>query len=219
MDCEIELAEEFQPSGLAACQELSGEEVFQVFVVYHDIYERSRTFQIMTPAGECLKDHQELLIMSIVVQLCSGKGAEVKSNRVDLIVGANDGEDGSNSIARGISLYHDRSIGGPVNKHQCRGKCILQVKKELLTVIREVPENSFMDEVGERDHNVRVALDEPAVEVGEAKEGLNVLDLPWLRPIENCLDFVMGRRKPRQGEEYLRYSIVSESHSHFSNLR
>ena len=37
-DCEIELAEEFRPLGLAACQELSGGEVFQIFVVRDNIY-------------------------------------------------------------------------------------------------------------------------------------------------------------------------------------
>ena len=58
-----------------------------------------------------------------------------------------------------------------------------------------------MSEAGERDHNVRVALDEPAVEIGEAKEGLNVLDFAWFGPIENCLDFVMGHREPGRGKD------------------
>ena len=74
-DCEIELAEEFRPLGLAVHQELSGGEVFQFFVVHDDIYGRSRAFQVMMPAGECLKDHQKLLIVSVIVQLCSSKGA------------------------------------------------------------------------------------------------------------------------------------------------
>ena len=153
----------------------------------------------MTPAGERLKDCQELLIISVVVQLCSSKGVGVKSNRVDLIVRASDGEDGGNGVVRGVGLYHDRSIRGPVNEHQCRGKRIIQAEEGLPTIIGEVSRNSFLGEVGERDHNVQVTLDEPAVEIGEAKEGLNVLDFPWLGPIENCLDFVAGHRKPGWG--------------------
>ena len=39
------------------------------------------------------------------------------------------------------------------------------------------------------------------IEVGEAKEGLNVLNFLQLRPIENCLDFVSGHGEPRQGED------------------
>ena len=76
-----------------------------------------------------------------------------------------------------------------------------------------------MGGAGERDHDVQVALDEPAVEIGKAKEGLNVLDFPWFRPIKNCLDFVMGHREPKQERIYPRYSTVSECHSHFSSLR
>ena len=114
-DCKIELAEEFRPSSLAVCQELGGGEVFQVFVVRDDIYGGGRAFQVMAPGGECLKDHQELLIMSIVVQLHSGKGVGVKDDGVDLIVGASNGEDGSNGIVGGVSLYRNRSVRGPVN--------------------------------------------------------------------------------------------------------
>ena len=153
-DCKIELAEEFRPLGLVARQKLSGGEVFQIFVVYDDIYGGSGAFQVMPPGGECLKDHQELLIMSIVVQLRSGKGVGVKDDGVDLIIGASNGEDGSDGIVGGVSLYRDRSVGGPVNEHQCGGEHIFQAEEGLLTVIREVPRNSFSGEVGKRDHDV-----------------------------------------------------------------
>ena len=93
-------------------------------MVRDDIYGGGGAFQVITPGGECLKDRQELLIMSVVVQLRSGEGAGVKSDRVDLVVGASDGEDGSDGVVGGVGLYHDRSIGGPVNEHQCRGEHI-----------------------------------------------------------------------------------------------
>ena len=73
--------------------ELSSGEVFQVFVVRDNIYGEGGAFQVMTPGGECLKDCQELLIVSIVVQLRSSEGAGVKSDRVDLIVEASDGSE------------------------------------------------------------------------------------------------------------------------------
>ena len=120
---------------------------------------------------------------------------------MDLIVRARNGEDGGEGIVGGISLYHDRSIGGPVNEHQCGGEHIFQVEEGLPTVVGEVPRNSFLGEAGERDHNVQVALDEPVVEIGEAKEGLNVLDFLRFRPIEDCLDFVAGHREPGWGKD------------------
>ena len=39
------------------------------------------------------------------------------------------------------------------------------------------------------------------IEVGEAKEGLNVLNFPWLGPVKNCLDFVSGHGEPGWGED------------------
>ena len=89
-------------------------------MVHDDIHGRGRAPQVMTPGGECLKNCQELLIVSILVQLHSGKGAGVKGNGVDLIVGASNGEDGGDGIVGGVGLYRDRSIGGPVNEHLLR---------------------------------------------------------------------------------------------------
>ena len=39
------------------------------------------------------------------------------------------------------------------------------------------------------------------IEVGEAKEGLNVLNFPWFRPVKNCLDFVLGHGELRWGKD------------------
>jgi len=44
------------------------------------------------------------------------------------------------------------------------------------------------DETGEQDNDIRVVEYEALVEVGEAKEGLNVPNFPWLRPILYGLD-------------------------------
>ena len=88
-----------------------------------------------------------------------------------------------------------------MNEHWYKGEHIFQVEEGLLTVVGQVPRNSFLGEVGERDHNVQVALDEPVVKIGEAKEGLDVLDFSWFRPIENCLDFVTGHKEPGWGED------------------
>ena len=35
-------------------------------------------------------------------------------------------------------------------------------------------------------------MDESSIEIGESEERLNVLDLPRLRPIDDCLDFRLG---------------------------
>ena len=60
-----------------------------------------------------------------------------------------------------------------------------------------------MDEMHEGNHYIQVALNEPAIEVGEAKKGLNVLNFLQLGPVENCLDFVLDHGEPRWGEKYI----------------
>jgi hypothetical protein len=54
--------------------------------------------------------------------------------------------------------------------------------------------------MSEGSGDFRVAIDEPAVEVGKAKEGLNVFDFPRFRPIEDGLHFVFGHAESVGGE-------------------
>ena len=44
-------------------------------------------------------------------------------------------------------------------------------------------------------------MNEPPIEVGEAKAGLNVLDILEFGPILNSLDFVVGYGEPRGRED------------------
>ena len=49
-----------------------------------------------------------------------------------------------------------------------------------------------MGEAGERDSDVQVVVDEATIEISETEEGLNVFNLPRLRPFANDFDFVVG---------------------------
>jgi hypothetical protein len=46
--------------------------------------------------------------------------------------------------------------------------------------------------MSEGSGDFRVAINEPVVEVGKAKKGLNVLDFPQFRPIKDGLHFVFS---------------------------
>jgi hypothetical protein len=46
-----------------------------------------------------------------------------------------------------------------------------------------------------------VAVDEPAVEIGKAKKGLNVFDFVWLWPIEDSLHFVFSHAESIRGKD------------------
>ncbi|KIK75127.1 hypothetical protein PAXRUDRAFT_173708 [Paxillus rubicundulus Ve08.2h10] len=73
--------------------------------------------------------------------------------------------------------------------------------------IGEVPQSVLLGEAGERNNNVRIIIDETAVEVGEAKEGLDVLDFMRFWPIRNGFDFVGGH-----SQAYLTDMLFLEGH-------
>ena len=52
-----------------------------------------------------------------------------------------------------------------------------------------------MGEPHERDNDVGVVMNESMVEVHESKEGLNVLNFPWFRPIRDGPNFLRGHRE------------------------
>src|SRR4030081_358112 len=53
----------------------------------------------------------------------------------------------------------------------------------------ESEDSILFEESSEGDNDARIPLDEAAVEIGEAEEGLEVSDCPWLRPGEDSVDF------------------------------
>ena len=59
-------------------------------------------------------------------------------------------------------------------------------------------------------------MNEVMVEVGEAKERLNILDFSSYRPILNDLDFSRGLVRPSRDSIYLRYSQEVVWNSHLS---
>jgi hypothetical protein len=54
----------------------------------------------------------------------------------------------------------------------------------------EVKGDAFVHEAGKWNDDVGIVVDESTVEVGEAEEGLDVFDLPWLGPVTDGLDLV-----------------------------
>jgi hypothetical protein len=55
--------------------------------------------------------------------------------------------------------------------------------------------------MSEGSGDFRVAIDELMIEVGEAKEGLNVLDFPQFWPIEDGLHFVFSHAESVRGKD------------------
>jgi len=86
MNDQVKRGEVFQPSGLPTGVNLRGGEILQVFVVGHDVNREGRALQVVMPALESLEDSEELLVVSIVVQLGCSQSARVEHDWSYLII-------------------------------------------------------------------------------------------------------------------------------------
>ncbi|KIK79549.1 hypothetical protein PAXRUDRAFT_161063, partial [Paxillus rubicundulus Ve08.2h10] len=152
--------------GLAVCQDFGGGKVFEVFVVCDDV---------MAPGVECFMDGKEFLVMGVIVELQSGEGLGVEHDWAEFIIQAVDGKI-SNDIVGGVGLNDDRGTRNPMSQNRSRGEGIFQALESGAAFFGEVPQSVFLSEVGEWNNNVRIIIDEAAVEVGKTKEGLDVFD-------------------------------------------
>ena len=101
-------------------QEFGGCEIFKIFVVSDNVDWSARAFKVMMPSPEGLMNSEELLIVGVIVELRSGEGARVESDRPDLVIWAPDGDNSGDGIVRGVGFHNDRSIRHPMSKY---GSC------------------------------------------------------------------------------------------------
>src|SRR5882724_60183 len=74
-----------------------------------------------------------------------------------------------------------------MGKDQSCGESLFKCFKGRLAIIGEMPWGTLAGKTHERDCDFGISIDEMMVEVGKAKEGLNVLDFSWYWPILNDL--------------------------------
>jgi hypothetical protein len=129
--------------------------------------------------------------MDIVVKLGGIEGPRVKSDRVDFRVGSDDGKDGSEGVVGGICLNDELSVRSPISEDRSRGESFLQSFKRLFTVVRKVPRNAFPSEACKRNNDSGIVMNETTIEVGETKEGLDVLDGARFGPVANDFNLVV----------------------------
>jgi len=76
-----------------------------------------------------------------------------------------------------------------MHEDQSLGKSLLEGVEHGVGLGIPVPRRIFAGEVSEGYDDVRIVEDETSVEVGEAKEGLNLLEILRSWPLENSIDF------------------------------
>src|SRR5438270_10765396 len=112
----------------------------------------------------------------------------MKSNRVKMTILGGDGEDCCEGIVRGIGFGEDWSVWNPVSKYWGSGECFFEYVEGFAGLLGELIRDPLTGKTSEGDHDIGVVENEPSIEVGEAEEGLNMLDFPRLGPILYDLD-------------------------------
>jgi hypothetical protein len=79
---------------------------------------------------------------------------------------------------------------GAVTSEGNFNKSIFEEVEGVTGLFGKVEGDAFVREAGKRDDDVGIVVDESMVEIGEAEEGLDVFDFPWLRPVTDGLDLV-----------------------------
>ena len=79
-----------------------------------------------------------------------------------------------------------------MSENRSGGESLLQEVESGATIIGEFPRSVFAGKLHERNDDVGVVVDESMVKVRKSKEGLNVLNFPWFRPIGDGLNFLCG---------------------------
>ena len=115
----------------------------------------------------------------------------MEGDGVKFTIFRDDGKDCHEGVVQGVSFDDNWLIQDPVSEYQGRGKCLLQYVEGFVGLFSELERNSFSSETSEGYDSVEVVENEVAVEIGEAKEGLDILYLPWLRPVLDNLNLCL----------------------------
>ena len=78
-----------------------------------------------------------------------------------------------------------------MGKDQSCGESLFKCFKGM-ALIGEMPGGTLVGKMSKWNCDFRISVNEGMVEVGKAKERLNILDFSWYWPILDDLDFVWG---------------------------
>jgi len=158
-------------------------------MVSDDVNVMLGTFKVMAPNFETFEDGQEFLIMCIVILLGVHEGTGMETYGMDLAIRGKGRNNTCKGIVRGVGFDKDWSIGRPMREDRSLGKSLLEGAECGVGLGIPVPRCVFAGEASEGYNDVGIVEDETSVEVGKAKEGLNLLEILRSWPLENSVDF------------------------------
>ena len=105
--------------------------------------------------------------MGIIVRFGRIESAGMESNGVDVTVGCDNRENGSQGIVGCVGFNYNLGIGYPMGKHRSRSESLLERIKGIAALIVKIPSGGSLGESDEGNDNVRIAMDETMIEVCE----------------------------------------------------
>jgi hypothetical protein len=108
-------------------------------VIGDHVHRSSAAFQVLMLVFEGLKGREEFLVVSVIVEFRRIKGAGMESDGVNFAVRGVNGEDGSESIVRGVHLNHDLGVGHPMGEEWCMCEFLLEFVEGCVAFAIEVP--------------------------------------------------------------------------------
>ena len=136
--------------------------------------------------------------MNIVVQLSTRKGVGVESNGMKFAIQVVHGKNCHKCVIRSVGFHDQGLIGNLVHEDQSRSERFLEKFDSGAAFWGEIPCSTFPCELG---CDFQVVVNELPIEVGEAKEGLYVFDLPRFRPLLDNLDFFIGNYQTKVNQD------------------
>ena len=130
--------------GLLSGKDLGCGEVLKVLMIHDHIDRSTRTFKVVSPDTESIKDCQQFFVMSVVVEFRRTESAGMEGHRVDFTGIGLDGEDAAKGIVQGVSLNNNRMVGNPVGEDRCGDESGLQGFKQFPSGVGEIDRKSVV---------------------------------------------------------------------------
>src|SRR5882724_11015762 len=118
--------------------------------------------------------------MDIIIEFWGRKSLGVECNRVQFAIRSHNGKDSSKCIVRGISLNCNLSDWDPMGKDWSCGESLLSASKAEWHSSEKCQGVPLWVRCISR---TVMSVNEMIVDIGKAKERLNILDFSWYWPI------------------------------------
>ena len=144
--------------------------------------------EVVAPGLSCFYNGQHLLVMNRIVSFRRGYRMRHVCDRSEFTIIAFDANHSPDGELRRIGLEAEFAVLIGVLQYRCSSESSLQGLERSFLRITEVKYNVFASQVHHGATNNSVVLNKTSVEVAEPEEGMDLLDIRWLRPLSNSIN-------------------------------